>query len=186
MLLRLVLQVDNTNRKTQKMPGAQYWIQNLNMNKHPEGGYFFENYRSPIEIYSNALPDNFSENRNLATSIFYLLESGDISKFHAIQSDEMWYYHAGSPLTIAMLFSNGKFEEKILGPEVDKNQHLQLLVPAKTIFGAYLTSENSYCLTGCMVSPGFDFTDLKIFKKGELKVMFPYKQSEDIIEKLGF
>ena len=60
---------------------------------HPEGGYYKETYRSKEEIDVDALPARFNGNRSFSTAIYFLLEKGNFSAFHRIQSDETWHFY---------------------------------------------------------------------------------------------
>lgn len=159
------------------MKKALYWIKNLEMLKHPEGGYFRETYRSE-KVFN---PTGFSDKRNLATSIYFLLEKNNVSHFHRIKSDEIWYYHAGSPLTVYVIYPNGKLNKLNIGPNIENGEVLQAVVPANTIFGS--TCTNEYSLVGCMVSPGFDFNDFELFPTSKLLDLYP--QHKTIIKILS-
>ena len=54
------------------MEKAQYWIDGLSLNRHPEGGWYKELYRSNEVIALSHLPSRFSGNRAFATSIYFL------------------------------------------------------------------------------------------------------------------
>ncbi|OQX73177.1 MAG: hypothetical protein B6D61_12830 [Bacteroidetes bacterium 4484_249] len=62
---------------------AKYWIDKLNLKKHPEGGYFREIYRSNEFINKKNLPDRYSSFRSFSTSIYFLLKSSEFSAFHS-------------------------------------------------------------------------------------------------------
>lgn len=74
---------------------SAYWISKLNLQKHPEGGYFFESYKS-LELVN--LP-KYRGPRHICTAIYYLLEGNEFSTFHIMKSDELWHFYAGSSLT---------------------------------------------------------------------------------------
>ena len=76
------------------------WINHLNMSRHPEGGYYKEIFRS------EKLVDN---DKSAMTSIYYLLENEDKSAFHRLTSPEVWYYHAGYPLMLHVIYPDGRF-----------------------------------------------------------------------------
>src|ERR1700728_3478579 len=84
-------------------PNAAYWINHLNLQPHPEGGYYKEVFRSKMEV-SRKSEDHFKQS---CTSIYYLLEGTDFSGFHRIASDELWYFHDGAPLVIHSIDENG-------------------------------------------------------------------------------
>lgn len=59
----------------------------LDMKAHPEGGFYAETYRAASEIETE------NGTRQLITSIYFLLRSEDVSHFHRIKSDELWFWH---------------------------------------------------------------------------------------------
>lgn len=74
---------------------ARFWIEKLQLQKHPEGGWYKEVCRSEEMIPASALPAGFSDSRRFSTSIYYLLEGNDFSAFHLIKSDEIWHFYNG-------------------------------------------------------------------------------------------
>nr|WP_205598628.1 cupin domain-containing protein [Clostridium niameyense] len=156
---------------------AKYFIEKLDMIKHPEGGYYKESLISNEIINVN----NGKKQRRLWTSIYFLLQTGDVSHFHKLESDEMWYYHGGSSLTIYMIDMEGNLITKKLGLNIDKGEDPQVLVPKGFIFGSAMNNEG-YALVGCMVSPGFNFEDFKLFSREKLLKLYP--EHSDIIFKL--
>jgi predicted cupin superfamily sugar epimerase len=155
---------------------ADYWIQHLNLEAHPEGGFFKRSFRSNEEIQNKG--------RMLYTSIYFLLRSGDVSHFHRLQSDELWYFHAGSSLSVHIIHENGVYEEARLGLNLDKGEVPQVLVPKNAIFGSSLTEQGAFSLVGCMVSPGFEYEDFELFTQNELLTDYP--QHKEIIRKLAY
>ncbi|MFN5418651.1 MAG: cupin domain-containing protein [Flavobacteriia bacterium] len=147
-------------------------VKQLDLIPHPEGGFYRETYRS----------EEIKGKRNLITSIYFLLTSDQISHLHRIKSDEIWYYHAGSPLIVHILDAFGHHEH-IVGNDFEKGYLPQFLVPKNTIFGSTVLEKDSFSLVSCVVSPGFDFADFELFKKDELIEAYP--MHKDIIEKLA-
>ncbi|ABX42044.1 cupin domain-containing protein [Lachnoclostridium phytofermentans] len=160
---------------------SDYFIKNLNMIPHPEGGFYKEVYASDENITSKELKIDFEGSRMLWTSIYFLLRDGEVSNFHRLKSDEMWYYHSGSPLTIYMISPNGELFTEQLGLDIENGEKPQVLVPKDYIFGSAMNNEG-YALVGCMVSPGFEFRDFELFKRNELIEKYP--QHQQIIHKL--
>lgn len=136
----------------------------LNLIKHPEGGYYSETYHSEIR----------TEDKNgvLMTSIYFLLTSKDVSHFHRIKNDELWFHHEGSSISIHTL-ENGTHKEYILGKMYGKECRPQQLIPGNTIFGSTVLEPDSYALVSCVVSPGFDFKDFELFSFETLIQDFP-------------
>jgi predicted cupin superfamily sugar epimerase len=156
------------------------WIRYLGLILHPEGGYFKEIYRNTNLISDTELNCKYSGKRNLATSIYYLLESGQVSKLHRLNSDEIWYFHYGAPLKVHVF--DAEYTNYILGTDYQSNQLLQLTIPAGAVFGAEVIGNQTFCIFGCMVSPGFHFDDFELVSFQEMKTHFP--NYESIIQKL--
>lgn len=153
----------------------EQWIDMLNLEPHPEGGYYKEIIKS-----SHTLDDQNA----MYTSIYFLLEKDNISHFHRIQSDEVWYYHAGQTLTVHMIHSNGVYEQVKVGPNIQDGDVLQALVPKNTIFASTVEGDYDFALVGCMCSPGFQFEKFELFTQEELLV--DYSQHEEAIKKYAF
>lgn len=157
---------------------AQYFIKQLNLAEHPEGGYYVSSFRASDNI---AVRD---VQRPIYTSIYFLLRSQDISHLHRLQSDELWYYHAGSPLTVHMIFPDGTYKAKKLGLNVGAGEIPQIEVPKNTIFGSSVEESDTFSLVGCMVAPGFDFEDFELFTQEELLADYP--QHEEVIRRMAY
>lgn len=162
------------------MKDLNYWIEHLELKSHPEGGWYKEVYRSEEEIPVNGLPVRYKGSRSFSTSIYYLLEKGQISALHRIQSDEQWHFYAGSPLSVFIIHPNGILENLVIGSNPEKGEVFQGVVKAGCWFGSMV--EEGYALVGCTVSPGFDFADFELGKREEL--LHQYPQHKEIILRL--
>ena len=156
------------------MEQAQYWINGLSLNKHPEGGWYKEIYRSNEVVALSHLPSRFSGNRAFATSIYFLLESGDFSMLHRIKADEIWHFYEGSPLEIVSIDNAGKLERIVLGRNLLAGENLQFVIPHGCWFGARTIDSDSYSLVGCGVAPGFDFEDFEMGERSTLLATYPH------------
>lgn len=161
---------------------ANYWINKLGLVKHPEGGYYKEIYRSEEVIAVEALPDRYTTQRNVSTSIYFLLDREDVSHFHKIQSDEIWHFYEGTSLTIHMIDDEGNYSLQKLGRNIEDGEVFQFVIPKGTWFAAEVINKNSFALIGCTVAPGFDFADFELAKRGELVGKFPMHKT--IIDRL--
>jgi predicted cupin superfamily sugar epimerase len=159
------------------MQDIQSIINKLQLLPHVEGGYYRETYRSEQLHQTSGGPL-----RSLSTLIYFLLPSGRYSKFHKIASDELWLYHLGAPVAIHQLLNDGTLQTDILGSDIEEGQQLQVLIPAGTLFGAEVLGVDTFALSACMVSPGFDFADFNLYNKEVLLEMFP--QQAEVIERL--
>ncbi len=152
---------------------GKYWIDKLNLDRHPEGGFYREIYRSEEIILAGARSQVLNSERNFSTAIYFLLQEDDFSAFHRLQSDEIWHFYDGSPLLIHILNPDGKRERKYLGIEIDEQHYPQVVIPKHTWFAAEVINKSSYILIGCTVSPGFDFDDFNLARRDELLGLFP-------------
>jgi predicted cupin superfamily sugar epimerase len=149
---------------------ADEMIQLLQLQPHPEGGFYRETYRSEKTIPGL--------DRVFSTGIYYMLIPGAVSKFHSLKHDEMFHFYLGSPVTWVLLYENGSFKKVILGSDIANGQQLQLLVKAGTWFGGYLNDGGSFGLMGTTVAPGFDFEDFVFGQKEDLLTKFPSVKNE--------
>jgi len=156
---------------------AEQYIDHLQLQKHPEGGYYKETYRSEDRITTSCLPSQFDGDRNICTAIYYLLENGDFSAFHRIKSDECWHFYGGQTLLIHILDIDGRYECIHLGQEINKGELFQFVVPAGAWFASEPAPESAFALVGCTVAPGFDFNDFEMATKKDLVGKFPQHQS---------
>lgn len=161
---------------------AEYYIKKLGLEKHPEGGWYREVYRSNETIKNEHLPERFSGERHHSTSIYFMLTSDTFSAFHRIKQDELWHFYAGSTVTIYMIDNEGGYSEIMLGDNLDNGDVFQCVIPKGVWFGASVNLPDSFSLVGCTVAPGFHFDDFELAKRRELLLNFP--QYKGIIERL--
>lgn len=157
-------------------------IERLNLEPHPEGGYFRETYRSSGKIQQDSLESGFEGMRNYSTCIYFLLTSNDFSAFHRIKQDEIWHFYDGSPIRLHVIDPSGTYSEHLIGRELMLGENPQVIVPAGCWFAAEVEDGNAYSLVGCTVSPGFDFRDFELRSRQELITLFP--NQKELISKL--
>ncbi len=145
----------------------KYIIEELQLQPHPEGGFYAETYRS-----SEFTLNQNGEKRNLSTAIYFLLHDTNKSNFHRIQSDELWFFHQGEPIEIVTI-QDGKARSIILGNAIEKGELPQATIPANTWFGSKLKDGKGYALVSCTVAPGFDFLDFELAEREKLANEFP-------------
>jgi len=154
---------------------ADFWKKQLELSSHPEGGYYKEIFRSKQEI------SRFNENkkRDACTSIYYLLESNDFSGFHRLKSDELWYFHKGSPLFIHIINEGGSYDCIELSDSA--SGQLQAVVESNCWFAAEIPSKSGFTLVSCAVAPGFNFAEFEMAERQYLLNHYP--DQELIIKK---
>lgn len=129
-------------------------IAELGLSPHPEGGYFRETFR-------DAAPDG---GRAHSTAIYFLLKAGEISRWHRVDAVEVWHWHAGAPLMLAIAPQDAAAETIRLGPGVLRGERPQGIVPAGYWQQAWSTG--AWTLVGCTVSPGFTFDGFEMAPEG--------------------
>jgi hypothetical protein len=155
---------------------TKFLVEHLQLLPHPEGGFYKESYRAGEAI------ETPSGERNLLTSIFFLLTSDSVSRFHRIKSDELWFFHEGNSLTVHLLNEHG-YDRLQLGNVTSQDDCQPFgLVKADTIFGSTVDESDGYALVSCAVAPGFDFKDFELLSGDEL--LLDYPDQADIIKRL--
>ena len=132
----------------------------LGLERHPEGGWFRETWRSGVTFQ----PDGYDGERASATAIYFLLAPGEESRWHRVRSAEIWLWHSGGPLTLELGGTGddpAEPEAITLGPDVKVGQHPQAVVPAGA-WQAARPAGDQPVLVSCIVSPGFDFADFTL------------------------
>lgn len=136
------------------MTAARQIVEALGLAPHPEGGWFRETWRA------EARPGE----RAAGTAIYYLLEAGQVSRWHRIDATETWHWYAGAPLRLSLSADGRARDDLTLGPDIAANQRPQRAVPAGCWQSA--VSTGAYTLAGCTVSPAFEFAGFELAPKG--------------------
>lgn len=140
---------------------ATYYISRFNLQPHPEGGYYAPAYRSEETI---STPRG---TRNLYSSIYFLITKDSPSRFHRLQTDEIWHLYDGS-LTLHTISEKGNYNQTKMGDE--ETPDFQFRVEKNTWMAAETAD---FAFFGCTLSPGFDFEDFEILNAAELTALFP-------------
>jgi len=130
-------------------------IEQLGLERHPEGGWYRETYRQKAP----------GAGRGHATAIYYLLEAGDISRWHRVtDADELWVYHTGGALEITLSPDGERRDEHRLGLDMAAGERPQVLVPA----GCWQTARplSLFTLVTCIVAPAFLFESFEMAPEG--------------------
>ena len=127
----------------------------LQLEPHPEGGWYRETYRAK----------GAGLERAPSTAIYYLLEANERSHWHRVtDADEIWNWHAGSALRLS-ISSDGESETSVrLGADLATGERPQAVVPE----GAWQAAEpiDGWCLVSCIVAPGFEFDGFEMAPEG--------------------
>jgi uncharacterized protein len=139
------------------MADAADLIASLQLQRHPEGGWYRETWRQP----SAALE------RGHASAILFLLEQGQKSHWHRIDASEMWIFNAGAPLTLSIARGDEgeeRLPDVILGSDVAAGQQVQHLYRPREWQAAHAV--HGWVLVSCIVAPGFEFAGFDLAAPG--------------------
>jgi hypothetical protein len=138
-----------------------------------EGGYFRETYRAPLMVSANALPAAYGRDRNVSTSIYYLLTPESISAIHRVKSDEIFHFYAGHAVEMLQLWPSGEAKVVTIHNDLAAGHEPQHVVPAGVWQGCRLIRGGSWALMGCTVAPGFDYADFELGDRDILRTQYP-------------
>jgi predicted cupin superfamily sugar epimerase len=132
---------------------AEEIIRLLELEPHPEGGYYRETFRDRAR----------SGGRSASTAIYFLLARGERSRWHRVDAAEVWHWYAGSPLLLSLSGGDGRTTHR-LGPDLAAGERPQSVVPA----GVWQQAESlgAFTLVGCTVAPGFAFAGFELAPPG--------------------
>lgn len=165
------------------MNDSSYWIKQLKLQPHPEGGFYRETYRASGQVSVNHLP-GFDGTRQLSTAIYFMLTQKAFSAFHRIKSDEIWHFYQGSSIVIYGLTDSAEPITWRLGDNPEQGESFQVIIPAGVWFAAELGKPAAeFGLVGCTVAPGFDFEDFEMGERSRLLQSFP--QHRQLISRLS-
>lgn len=128
------------------MSDVQEIIRTLDLQPHPEGGWYRETWRAEAG----------EGERASATAILFLLESGGRSHWHKVDAAEVWLWHAGSSLELHTALDETRPVSSVkLGPSILAGEIPQHVITP----GAWQSAEarHGWALVSCVVSPGFEF-----------------------------
>lgn len=125
-------------------------ITQLNMQPHPEGGYYIETFRD----------EGDPQPRGACTAIYYLLKAGEVSHWHTVDACEIWHYYAGDPLALSLSDGTSPATTVTLGADLLAGQRPQAVVPKGVWQSARALGK--WTLVGCTVAPGFQFEGFQL------------------------
>ena len=142
-------------------------VRGLNLERHPEGGWFAEVYTAPVSFAEAG------RERALAGSIYYLLGGADISAFHQIDCDELWYYHEGIGMRLYVLKKDGTMVQYLLGKRLGQGEVPMVRIEAGEIFAAENLEQDSYTLISCVTAPKFRYEGWRLVRQDEFLTRCP-------------
>ena len=140
-------------------PRAVELIATLDLQPHPEGGFFRELFRSALVVTAT----DSRGPRAALTTIYFLLTAETWSRWHQVRSDEAWHLYEGGPLELLELdISTRLLERRSLASIGDRDEAPVRVVAAGRWQAARCLGD--YALMGCTVGPGFDYADFRLLR----------------------
>ncbi len=152
---------------------AEQIKQQLGLIAHPEGGFYIQTYKSSDKVAKPCLDPRYAGDRATGTCIYYLLEPGNFSEVHRLQSDEIFHFYLGDPVEQLQLWPDGSSRVVILGTDLGRGHVPQHVVPKNVWQGSRLVAGGNYSLLGCTVAPGFEFEDYESGLRDQLCQQYP-------------
>ena len=140
------------------MESAASLIERLALQPHPEGGWYREVHRAAERVVTARGP------RSALTTIYYLLEQGQLSRWHVVESDEVWHFYGGAPLELLAYDSSARtLRRSVLAPSATVGSPIGSEPIGVIEAGVWQAARSlgAYSLVGCNVGPGFEFTDFR-------------------------
>ena len=134
-----------------------------------EGGLWSQPYQSDETLPANTLVGRDTD-RPVASTIHFLLTPTTFSCMHRLKTDEIWYYHLGSPVELLLLYPDGTCAVKKLGCDLAEGERPQVTVPRGTWMGARLAKAGPYCLMSTSMAPAYVASD---FEAGSFEMLKP-------------
>lgn len=146
-------------------------ISELNLQPHPEGGYYRQTYCSPSEVRSPL----HGEKRPVLTHAYFLLLEGQAFHFHRTAHDQVWHHYDGAPFKLIDL-DHHKVREYRLG---SSSLHFSSVI----VGGHFQAGESmgEYSLLGCTSAPGFNFADFH-FLDDAVRISWITKNRPDLVK----
>jgi uncharacterized protein len=134
--------------------GAAALIERLALRPHPEGGWYRELYRSSLCVQGER------GERAALTTIYYLLEPGQVSRWHVVAAEEVWHFYGGAGLELFIYEPGARALRRERLGQVQEGAAPVSVVPA----GCWQAARplGGYALLGCTVAPGFEFADFRL------------------------
>lgn len=147
---------------------AQDIVRKLNLEPHPEGGFYREIFRD-----------------GAMSSIYYLLTVENcFSALHRVnKSVEIWAFHEGDTVELVVENELGHLVQQKLGT-VGDNVSPQVIVHPHHVQGARFLpgGSNGYALVGCIVAPPFLLENFEMPTNPEL--LSEFQEEREIVDML--
>ncbi len=123
---------------------------------HPEGGRYKEVFRSAVTVVEGR------RSRSALTHIYFSLNTGEMSRFHKVKSDEVWNLYEGTGLVLFLWDEKSDALERV---ELSAANRDYCFIVRAGLWQAAMPV-GTKVLVGCSVAPGFEFEDFELIEPG--------------------
>jgi len=141
-------------------------------------GFVRVTFVSKTSVAPGGLPAPFDKGQALGSALYFLVTPVAPVRLHRIRNDQLYHYYLGDPLELFLLHNDGTTDRVIVGPDLRKGQHVQLLIPGNTFHTARLLGNGRWFLGGSTEWPGVIPKDVEIGKLDELATKYPAVASD--------
>lgn len=156
-------------------PALQAIIDELELEPHPEGGWFRQTWRG----------EPGPGGRPVGTAIYYAVSSDSPSRLHRVDAVEVFHWYAGDEVEQLVVDPAGQAELRRIGPDL-ASASPQAIVPVGAWQGLHVPAPGAWALLGCTVAPGFEYEGFELASDArvdELRLAHP--EHRELIDRLS-
>jgi len=147
-------------RAMQFMTAAEV-VHELELTPHPEGGFYRETHRSILDGDGH----HGTSNRVASTVIYFLIARDQNNRWHKVDADEIWFWHAGADLELSIVDPSTDVQTVLrIGTSGENHAAPHGVVPPQWWQSARTLGE--WTLVSCVVTPGFEWSKFVLAPTG--------------------
>lgn len=152
----------------------EYLIQRFHLEPlEIEGGMFHRYYHAEETIPQHALPSRYRNAKRFGNAICYLYQPYTESFLHRLHTDEIYHFYRGDPVTMLLLYPDGKHEVRTLGADYEAGHEPFIVVPHGVWQGSFLNPGGAWALIGCTLAPAYEDSDFELADRSLLLAKYP-------------
>jgi predicted cupin superfamily sugar epimerase len=145
----------------------------LNLSPNATCGYVRVTFVSKHKIAPGGMQAPFADGRPAGSALYFMLTPEDPVKLHRIRNDQLYHYYLGDPIEVLMLLEDGSAELHTVGPDIRKDQKVQLFIPGGTFHTARVTGARRWFLGASTEWPGVEPADVELGNVDMLAAKYP-------------
>ena len=146
--------------------------------EHATCGFVNESYRSTMQLPQSALPAGYVGSHSLGNILYFLVTPDASVQLHRIRSDQMYHHYLGEPLEVLLLYSDGKHELRVIGPDLAAGMRPQLFIPGGTFHCARVRDGGEYALLATSVWIRAEPSDVEMGDVEKLSAAYPAAKAD--------